>query len=104
LKNDFSNWQAWLRLQSLVFENIVISRLSENHAETFSASPCERYLDIGVKTSYPLSWAEAFAQIDINIAATSATSTFTLIKTGFRKAKILQIPNHATPQLRKYNW
>ena len=83
MKNDFSNWQAWLRLQSLVFENIVISRLSENHAETFSASPCERYLDMGVNTSYPLSWAEAFPQKNISVAVASAASTFSLIKWDF---------------------
>ena len=32
-------------------ENIVTSRLSENHAESLSASPKARYLDIGLKTS-----------------------------------------------------
>ena len=48
-----------MRLESFDVENIDTSRLSENHAESLSASPLARYFDIGLNTSYPLSCAES---------------------------------------------
>ena len=50
-KNDFIIWQAWLRLESFESEKMVTSRLSENQADSLSASPIARYLAIGLNTS-----------------------------------------------------
>jgi hypothetical protein len=58
---------------------MVTSRLSENQAESVSASPRARYLEIGTNTSYPLSCAEAPALKKHNNAAMSVPIIYLFI-------------------------
>lgn len=61
-KKAFRIWRAWLLLELFSEEMMEISRLSSNQAESFSESPCVRYLEMGTKTSFPSVWARRLTQ------------------------------------------